>query len=493
MLVPLLYKTCLEKTSHLIKTGMWATCSPNPFSDLPSRIVDDVMENTTAGCKEVSSLLLLVESGKLTRLSIVFPLALEKEYDLFQKTMRTNCCKALRSLTLYLSHNPSSINLIETLISLCPNLEEFASNIFPNFEVFKNCKELRIIRFDMFAGAHDLQSLPVDYSALTSIRNLEVILSIPDMTSDMVAKALESCPQLVSLGYVDSLGGLKKIRESYLNKYSSSRKDICGHFQLRGCAWTPNFKKHTIEKSTFSEELRNAVSLCPLVEELVVSGYHGCSFLELKNLKRLALLRIDFCGCSNGCLQDFVELLHEIGPQLKYLSVVSEFILPVDIICDCCPNLLSLEILGCATVTKTVQKNCNLSLKQLHIWQGDGDSVLFLLSNCKGLEELILGNAYRLNDDLLNQILKLNPLSELQEIVIWESRLSREGFRMLLQKLTSLQRVFTAHFVYDMIKSLTGELNLNTLMHDSVNRFYRNRDLRNCFGKMVWLREVSLM
>ncbi|GBN44014.1 hypothetical protein AVEN_197597-1 [Araneus ventricosus] len=466
-----LYEICLLRTVSLMKTGTWKTCSTNPFSNVPSGIIDDLMLCLTkrrVNLGEIylrrvrlSDFSLLLTSGKLTHLRLN-PFEFKKEYDLFLKIMRTNCCKEVRILTLYLPANVASNPLMETLISLCPKLEEFNSNIIlPNFEVLKNCEGLRILRFRRSFDSHHSSA---DCSALALLGNLEFV-SFVDMDSDIAFKVLQHCKKLISIGNNDSLNALKKIYD--LKKYSSSTTDICDHFQLRKCVWVTNMASNSRESdkeiSAFSEKVKIAVSLCPLVADLVICVYQGESVKELKKLKKLTILKIDFLYCVDDYLPNFFDLLHEIGPQLKFLFVLCAHTISVDIICEYCPNLLILDIHGDATVSNPVLTNHCLLLNKLRVTSADRESLLFLLSNCKRLEELIMQKVLCLDDCLLDLVLKVNPLAELTEISISQSSLSKEGFRALLQKAHSLQKVLTSSNSFGMVQSLIDELNLKTV------------------------------
>ncbi|GBN70209.1 hypothetical protein AVEN_231709-1 [Araneus ventricosus] len=120
--------------------------------------------------------------------------------------------------------------------------------------------------------------------------------------------------------------------------------------------------------------------------------HQDCEYNALRFLKQLTLLRIHFLNCKGDSVPDFVALLQEIEPQLKHLSVIGfQHRYPVDVICDCCPQSQSLEIAGFTFLKNSSEASSNLPLKRLKLWSNPPfniESILFLFSNCKYLEEL---------------------------------------------------------------------------------------------------------
>ncbi|GBN01364.1 hypothetical protein AVEN_227734-1 [Araneus ventricosus] len=408
MLPSSLYRICIQRICDLLKGGTWKNCATNPvwlskspFSDLPSEIVDDLMKFAQSRNFGPADVFLLLTSGKLTRLDLA-PSRLQTDCVIIQTVIHSKGYKSLRILTRHHSNERIYKPLIETLICNCRNLE---------------------------------------------------VLEIEGMDSDIIVSALENCPKLTSLGYADSLDALETIQEKFMNNYSLPSGKIYGQFQLRKCVWWgrkiqvegsryPLYTSgDTSMKSEFLKKLRIAVSVCPLVEELHVNMVSKDSIEELKKLKRLTVLSIDMNNCDGEFLPSFIELLRKIGPQLKRLIV--ECILydchfPVDFICNFCPNLQTLTILGRTTASNSAETKCRLRLKKILITFTDQKALLFLLSNCQILEELVLSNAECFDDSLLDRIMKTNPLSDLKSASIQNSNISRNGFRRLLKKKVSL-------------------------------------------------------
>ncbi|GBO32925.1 hypothetical protein AVEN_209696-1 [Araneus ventricosus] len=158
---------------------MWKSCTPNPFSDLPTVLVDELMKLTLSyddgGPSKISDVMLLLISGRLTCLNLC-PFDLENEFDLSLKKIGRGCSspRILRSLTE---------DMICSIISLNPLLEEVHLKIRTDFEVFRKCQKLRILRFynrpkifpfDFFS-CYNHADIPIDLSVLSSLRDLETI------------------------------------------------------------------------------------------------------------------------------------------------------------------------------------------------------------------------------------------------------------------------------------------------------------------------------
>ncbi|GBM69451.1 hypothetical protein AVEN_140892-1 [Araneus ventricosus] len=489
MPLPSLYSICLQRIYGMLMSGTWKTCSTNPFSNLPSHFVDDLLALTRSHSKfknppTLADMFLLLTSGKVTRLDLT-PFNLQMERNTCAHILRENCFMSVRVLTWLLEDN-RSMALAQVFIYFCPNLEEFHSQLRPNLRVFRMCEKLRIIKFCptpemLYSDA--VLGYGVDYQELSFLRNLEVFY-LPNSTKARVAKILQHCPQLISLGLVDSLDGLEKFHTDF-------SEENLGHLKLRRCVWGKNIENKLLQeregfvvpegfpafvslyKSQFLEKITTAVSLCPFVEELVVCILNRNSFEELKKLKKLTLLSINLCYCDDDYLPNFMEFLEAIGHQLLHLSVICSRALPVDIIFEHCSNLETLEIDGELTKSRPVPIYLNVSLKRLRITIGNTKTILFLLSSCKCLEEISLSDVSCLDDYLLCQILALNPLRELKVIGISNSGLSRNGFRMILEKAVSLERASFSSFgkeVSCMVQTLIRELNLNKVDYVDFNQ-----------------------
>ncbi|CAL1295337.1 unnamed protein product [Larinioides sclopetarius] len=470
MSVAPLYDICLDRICDQLREGLWNSCNQNPFSNLPTRIVNELMKfvlsHHEANPPKIRDVTPLLTSGKLTYFNLC-PFDLKAEHEFLMRILCTKGCISSRNLDSY-SEKLVAFYYIRKIVSGIPNLEELHLNIQPDFDIFRKCENLRILRFYTPSRMLTIDYFFVDLSVLSSLRNLEV-LYIPDMDADTIVKVLDLCPKLISLGLVDSLNSMKIFFHTLLPKKSLPNFDSDNHFQLRRCVWGDMSPyKSRKYRSKFSLKVKYAVTLCPLVEELIIRVPHKDALEALRELKHLILLRIDFRGCKHDFVPNFLALLQDMGPQLQHLSVRCFRPVPVDIICDSCPNLQSLEIEGLTFVENPAKGSRNLCLKRLRLLtfseKEDKDSFLFLLANCKRLEELYLDYVFFLDDALLNEIFKMNPLKNLKVSCIDNSRLTWEGIRMFKIKIASIQTVD--------ISSSDGYYFCNRRLYQNPNIYY---------------------
>ncbi|KAF8788880.1 hypothetical protein HNY73_006874 [Argiope bruennichi] len=462
------YQVCLKAVARHTKAGIWNSCPVNPFLSLPSKIIDDVMESGKRDFRRISEIFLPLTSGSLTRLDFC-GYNLEGERDLFQEIIERNGFKSLRHLSLC-SLRPETMPLINAAIRSCSKLEEVHSWQFLDFDIFRNCKELRVLKFHVSFRRILNADGSLDLSSLSSLRNLQVFDSF-ESNGDAVAAVLQYCPYLISVGCNDSLNTLEKIHAGFEQKYETDNTTKSAQLQLKMCLWGKNkdilftipADKYFSYKSSFPEKMRIAVSLCPFVEKLIIYVSHKDSLESLRHLKHLTHLKISFWECDGNYKADFFSLLQVIGGKLKHLTFNDKNRIQVDVICDLCPRLESLELGRFATLSGPVKPQSKLFLKKLHIMDSDQNALRFLLSSCKALQELTIDNALCLEDSLLIEVLKLNPLERLRISDIKECHLSEKGFQLFLESAVSLEEVnFSAHRqeLSPSIKKLIRELNL---------------------------------
>ncbi|GBL88162.1 hypothetical protein AVEN_117762-1 [Araneus ventricosus] len=295
-------------------------------------------------------------------------------------------------------------------------------DIYPGFDVIRKCQNLRILRLYFLSK--------IDLSVLAYLRNLEV-LHVPYMDTDVIADVLDICPNLISIGLNDSLDSMEEIVQRRLEN-SFFDIDDDSQLKLRRCVWGKRFMiKDThgnpVYKSSFCDRLTFPVNLCPLVQELIIQVHQKDGYKALRFLKQLTLQRINFWSLKDDFVSDFVALLQEIGPQLKHLFIKFRLISYVTVAFIC---RASNQIDGFTFVENSSESSGNLSLKRLRL-SSDGDikeGLLFLVSNCKHLEELFLYGFESFDDTLFNQIFERNPFPALKVICIEDCCGAREGY-----------------------------------------------------------------
>ncbi|CAL1292076.1 unnamed protein product [Larinioides sclopetarius] len=445
-----LYNTCFQKTLDLLKTGLWNSFNTNPFSFLPSTIINDLTKFALSlpfrERPRIAELLLLITSGRLTELDLIHH-DLELDPNIFLRMISKDACKNLKSFGMPVYFRDADSFPVEAVLRLCTNLEEVHSALLFDLNSLENCSQLRNLRFHLPMNQISDISFRKMASSANSLKNLEIFaLCIADdsfLSSKFVAKILLSFPNLISVGLVDSSLPLKFIYKT--------KNSIPLHLRLRRCFWglshdsylrVANTRKLSTYKKGFSKIIKLAVLFCPIIEELAINVFHEEGLQHLCALEHLTFLSINFNYCDHDYMSVWYSVLKKIGPQLKHLSVEASSDIPVNAICDNCVNLESLRIRGKAIVTETASTISNLPyLRRILLMCMDNRSLIFLLSKCPLLTEMFLDCAVCLDDTLLSNILKHNPLSELKVAGIHACKLSRLGFRILLESAVKLEKV----------------------------------------------------
>ncbi|GIX98062.1 hypothetical protein CDAR_450861 [Caerostris darwini] len=114
-----------------------------------------------------------------------------------------------------------------------------------------------------------------------------------------------------------------------------------------------------------------------------------CPKLEYLTVSSICVISSDLCiifsDSDEDCFSTFLALLRDIGYQLRHLSISASDEIPLNAMCERCPNLQSLEIFG----TETVETCQSLKhLRSVSIFEIDEECLLFLLQNCVCLENL---------------------------------------------------------------------------------------------------------
>ncbi|GBM07754.1 hypothetical protein AVEN_137619-1 [Araneus ventricosus] len=123
-------------------------------------------------------------------------------------------------------------------------------------------KNLQILKlYDSCSTELRIANFPVDFSVLSSLRNLEV-LHLPYMDTETTANILEICPKLISIGLTDSLDTMEEIHQRRLQNPLLNCA-VGTHFQLRRCVWGKDFRsENPHEKIRFCDKRRFVVTLC---------------------------------------------------------------------------------------------------------------------------------------------------------------------------------------------------------------------------------------
>ncbi|KAF8788835.1 uncharacterized protein LOC129957363 [Argiope bruennichi] len=448
---PTLYTICFQKTLSILRTGLWNRYDTNPFSYLPSTIVNDLTKFALSQPfherPKITELWYLITSGRLTELDLIHH-DLESDSNMFLKMMSENVCKNLRSFSIPACLRDADGSLVEIVLRFCTNLEEVHSALQFDLDILENCHQLRNLRFHLPMNQiadNSLRKVMLSSHALKTLEAFAVCAGEDSFqSSKFVAKVLLGFPNLISVGLADSSLPLKLILKTQRNSFSL-------HFKLRRCFWgishdnylrVANTKKLSTYRKGFSKIIKMAVLSCPCTEELVINVFHEECLQHLCLLKNLTFLSINFNYCDSDYMPAWFSVLKEIGPQLKHLSVEKSSDIQLNVICDNCFNLESLRIRGKATIAEATSTIPNLPhLRRLLLMCMNEGSLMYMLSRCPLLTEMFLDCALCLDDDLLCKILKQNPLSELKVAGIHACKLSRIGFHLLLESAVKLEKV----------------------------------------------------
>ncbi|GIX68906.1 uncharacterized protein CDAR_211101 [Caerostris darwini] len=289
---------------------------------------------------------------------------------------------------------------LEMLIEKCPLLEILEVWTFFNPSVLQNCKRLKEVR-NYFTGRKEyiyFRNESVD--TLVNLQNLKKFAIFHSRKSSSyykhIAKLLQNHPKLVSLGNTDSSWAAHHI-------YTTCKMDTVLRFGLKECFWGFNrcVKKFNPRKQIaytqqYSEFVKSAVALFPLVEKLNMVVYHKNCLEHLKKLKHLRVLEINFTLCCGLLARTaFISLLSEIGPQLKCLSIVGHSTMPVDVVMKYCSNVVNLDLCCSAIVQGGIETDSKnfIHLKKLIVREVDEESLEYLLRYSLNLKELLLVDA----------------------------------------------------------------------------------------------------
>ncbi|GIX75598.1 uncharacterized protein CDAR_101851 [Caerostris darwini] len=446
-----LYQLCLKETAFHLHEKYWNREIPNPFSQINCYIVNDLFKFLVLdmNIEKPSPLELLLKSGQLQNLYLEGRDFIQKQWKFIMKILseEADSCRNITYIALPESFQNDENSYLERLIEKCPSLEILDVSTFFNLSALKNCVRLKYVR-NKFSGQIEYRYFWNEAAdTLANLPNLEKIDIFHCRNSPSyykhIAKMLQNHPKLVSLGNTDSSLTAHHI-------YTTCRMDTVPRFGLKECFWGFNrgveeFNRNQIAYTQqYSEFVKSSVVLFPFVEKLRIAVYHEDCLEHLKRLKHLRVLEINFSLCCGlPAYTAFISLLSEIGPQLKFLLIVTYSTMPVDVVMKYCSNVVHLD-LRCSSIVQggieTDSKNFR-HLKKLMLREMDKESLEYLLRNSLNLKELLLYEALCLDDTLLRKIFKKNSLSQLHTIAVYECRLSREGLKELVQKCANLESV----------------------------------------------------
>ncbi|XP_055925999.1 uncharacterized protein LOC129957606 [Argiope bruennichi] len=447
-----LYRLCMQTVYDLIAAKVWDSSAQNPFSKFQSKVVEDLVDfvRSQRGYSDdkntMENLMLLFASGRIRKFD-AFHWNSKKNQTWLPGILTENFCKNLLSLSL--PKHFYAIYPVKSILPFCRNLVDVHLPVFIDLEVFENCPQLQILRFHASDDeiSHYFRQKTGDLPS--TIRKLQVF-SVCNcqihyaVTKDIIAKLLLNCPNLVSVGFCNSLDAFHYIRET--------QDELSNPFQLRRCYWglkytdfipTPDNPEFERYQSQFSHMVKVATSLCSSLEELVIDVFDNNCVQHLVKLKNLKVLSISYEDpYDDNYVPAFVSLLREIGKQLSRLSVTAQGPVPMDVICRYCPYLVTLRILGKVTISNRSKKCKRLPLlKSLCVDVIDKEDLKLFFLNCPNMKELFVGTAVGFVDSFCETLLKKEVYPKLEVVSIETCSLTKRGLLKFLNGIPTLQKV----------------------------------------------------
>ncbi|GBN56285.1 hypothetical protein AVEN_10770-1 [Araneus ventricosus] len=469
-----LYNSCLRKIAINLRDGIYKTCHENPFSVMPSKIVNDIMSATlehqqTDGFR-ADDLEQLLTSGKLLELKISFMIVgglitILQEIIKVLNFLKSGCQK-LEILYLpwilqrYRTWLRSEVSVARTrsevfaarlrseisealgnVLENTPNLKDLHSSFSFDLKALRNCRKLRRLRLHFLPQQHWYEFLTKEKGHFLSHKCLEFFtvchqnLMFENVPYDDVVIILQHCPELTSLGFIESSGAL-----SQLHRMNISPSEL----KLRHCCWRDrefDLVEYPSQPPDYGlHRVREAVLNYPVIEELDFEGCCLRSMRYLENLRNLVYLKITFDNRSGDAFND---VLQAIGPQLKHLSFHAASPMDLSLLLQNCHNLESLRITSDKFTVFAIPAVSlpNLQRLALKFMPDNGRRVFPLLCGCNQLTELFLLNARYFDDQILHHFLERNSLSNLKVAFLPMCGLTEHGFRELLLNAPQLERV----------------------------------------------------
>ncbi|GIX85101.1 uncharacterized protein CEXT_14451 [Caerostris extrusa] len=167
---------------------------------------------------------------------------------------------------------------LERLIEKCPLLETLDVSTFFNLSALKNCVRLKVVRNDLRAKDEYRYFRNESVNTLANLQNLKKFAifecRIASSYYKHIAEMLQTLPQLVSLGLTDSSWAAHHIN-------ATCRFQTVSRFGLKECFWGFNSNVNRFDRikqvaytRQYSEFVKSAVALFPLVEKLIIIVHH---------------------------------------------------------------------------------------------------------------------------------------------------------------------------------------------------------------------------
>jgi hypothetical protein len=272
------------------------------------------------------------------------------------------------------TENEAWLEDVKRYMHTFPYLEEFSFRINCTDDVLKIlCRSCRYLKCLDVSGSHSVTDDSVhSFLGLTCLEELNLI-----------------CTEISEKGHVDLINGLAQ-RAVYVRQPH--------YMQNIGCDCYSDTQLRTLVTGLINVR-EVSLRMCDL----------SATVSTLKHLENLQVLRLKYCFFT-----DATDLLLTRGYQLLELELENSGNLDVAVICENCPNLVKLVIMG-----RTYEyEKCGSfpSLQHLILQTRDPSAVACLLSQCHSLTTLQLCTAQEFYERHMASVLKRNPLEHLQSL-----------------------------------------------------------------------------
>ncbi|GIY49207.1 uncharacterized protein CDAR_523781 [Caerostris darwini] len=302
-----LYETCLDRIIELIKVEHWKEERENPFSPLPSKIVELLVDvcGTSQKITEFSSFRILLSSGKLRILKLCFPVSFTDTCVVLPQMLTEKGCIKITVLELDRNFQNDKSEWLENLLQKLPLLESLSVQTLFHPRALKDCKRLKSVKvINIFEYSNFLSEAADTLSHMEDLEEFDILQYITENSSFLkVVKMLDNHPKLASLRFTDS-------SRAALHIDANRTGDELPKYGLRKCSWTYDTSYYESRNTlyiTFLQRIRSSVDLFPLVEELEILVFCEDCFEYLKELKHLRSLKVKFHICIRNVSRTFLS------------------------------------------------------------------------------------------------------------------------------------------------------------------------------------------
>lgn len=464
-----LYRICKWKVAWLLKNSYWDKIYDNegriynPFSALPSSVIEELMDCilklSTTGRVRVTELYHLLTSGRVENFKLYDILLTSEEFVSIFMSLSVGC-QNLRFLTLhniffsdqYLRIHKTKSYMkkaaLECVLRMAPNLESIESCVEFDLKAIKNCYNLKVLKLK-FVSTTPLSNFleeEEEEGKFSPHFNLTILEFLEDSGYQVphleLAPFIKYCPALkeINTDICESLEHLHghEMIDGSLNAEYNLQKCFLGNFYVpRGFATLT--------------AVHIATLTCPNMKEVNMVVNDNNVIYALSDFENLKSLVIRWVPLLNGSFDngDFklglTPLLYKIGENLKILNINNFFDVNFAVIGSCCPHLEELRL-------KFASENSGYDpsfmyfreLKSVYLdfitpeLSYSEEALLVLLSSCTKLSALRLRTASGLTDSVLWKILNRNRLSKLKDCILVKCDLTELGVNDLIMSLKAL-------------------------------------------------------